>query len=154
METRQAPIVPAAAAERARGRAVVLFDGACDLCNRSVTFVLDRDPRGRFAFASAQSAVGKELLARHGLADAAAHGVVLLERGRAYVGSSAALRIARGLRPPWSLLGLLLVVPRPLRDAVYGFVARNRYRWFGQADSCRLPTPELRQRFLDREERA
>jgi predicted DCC family thiol-disulfide oxidoreductase YuxK len=130
---------------------VVLFDGECNLCNHSVNFVIDRDPRGHFRFASSQSDVGQALLARHGLRDAALTGVVLLQDGRAFTGSSAALRIARGLRAPWSLLSWLLVVPRPIRDFVYGVVARNRYRWFGRIDACRLPTPELRQRFLDLE---
>ena len=131
--------------------AIVLFDGECNLCNRSVNFVLDRDPPGHFRFASAQSEVGRQLLAGHGLSDAAASGVVLLDGDRAFHGSTAALRIARRLRPPWPLLSWLLLVPKPIRYAVYGVIARNRYRWFGRADACRLPTPELRRRFLDLE---
>ena len=131
--------------------AIILFDGECNLCNRSVGFVIDRDPPGYFQFASAQSEIGRQLLARHGLADAAASGVVLLDGDRAFHGSTAALRIARWLRPPWPLLSWLLLVPKPIRDAVYGVIARNRYRWFGRTDACRLPTPELRRRFLDLE---
>lgn len=131
------------------GPAVVLFDGDCNLCNQSVAFVLDRDPGGHFRFAAAQSDIGRRLLAERGLSAVARNGVVLVEGRRAYVGSTAALRIAGRLRRPWSLLAVLLVVPRPIRDLVYGFVAANRYRWFGRVTSCRLPTPELRARFLD-----
>lgn len=129
--------------------AVVLFDGVCNLCSASVRFVLRRDPAGRFRFASLQSEAGRELLRRHGLDPDDLHSVVLVEDGRAYTRSDAALRIARGLGGGWPLLGALRAVPRPVRDRVYGLVAANRYRWFGKQDSCMLPTPELRERFLE-----
>ena len=131
------------------GGAVVLFDGVCNLCNGSVQFILKRDPHGRFRFASLQSDAGRRLLRAHGLPADALESVVLVEDGRAWTHSDAALRIARGLSGGWRAAGALRVVPRPLRDAVYGLVARNRYRWFGRRESCMVPTPEWRARFLD-----
>ncbi|HEX2190955.1 MAG TPA: thiol-disulfide oxidoreductase DCC family protein [Longimicrobiaceae bacterium] len=128
---------------------VVLFDGVCNLCNASVQFILRRDPAGRFRFASLQSDAGRELLLRHGLDPDDLFSVVLVEGGRAYTRSDAALRVARGLGGGWRLLAALHVVPRPVRDGVYGLVAARRYRWFGKRDACMLPTPDLRERFLE-----
>ncbi|MEW5927897.1 MAG: thiol-disulfide oxidoreductase DCC family protein [Gemmatimonadota bacterium] len=128
--------------------AVVLFDGVCNLCNGSVQFIVRHDPAGRFRFASLQSEAGQALLRRHGLDPTDLFSVILVEGGRAYARSDAALRIARGLTGPWRAAGALRAVPRPLRDAAYGWVARNRYRWFGKQEACMIPTPELRARFL------
>ena len=127
---------------------VVLFDGVCNLCNGSVQFILKRDPRGRFRFASLQSETGRSLMAEHGLDPDVLSSVLLVEDGRVWRESSAALRIARHLPGGWKLLRVFAVVPRPLRDAVYRWIARNRYRWFGKTETCWLPTPELRERFL------
>ncbi|MCI0573316.1 MAG: thiol-disulfide oxidoreductase DCC family protein [Myxococcaceae bacterium] len=136
------------AGEEPAGR-VVLFDGVCNLCNGAVNFIIDRDPEARFRFASLQSPVGATLLERHGLkVQAEPESMVLLEGGHLYVRSTAALRIARHLRGAWRLLYVLLLVPRPLRDAAYRFIARHRYRWFGRTEACRVPTPALRARFL------
>jgi predicted DCC family thiol-disulfide oxidoreductase YuxK len=128
--------------------AIVLFDGVCNLCNGLVNFVIDRDPRGRMKFAALQSEAGQELLAEHGLSTTDVDTMVFIAGGRAYTRSSAALRMFGKLRMPWPLLLPLLVVPPPLRNLVYRFVARNRYRWFGRREECRVPTPELKQRFL------
>jgi len=130
-------------------QAIVLFDGVCNLCRGSVRFVLSRDPRRRFRFASLQSASARALLARHGLSPDALSSIVLLEGGRAYTRSAALLRIVRRLRPPWPLLYVAVLVPRPLRDALYDFVAGRRLRWFGRRDACSLPDPAARERFLD-----
>ena len=127
---------------------VVLFDGVCNLCNGSVQFLLKRDREGRFRFASLQSDVGRSLMAEHGLAVDRLSSVLLIEDGRVWQESSAALRIARHLPGAWKLLRVFAAVPRPLRDAVYRWIARNRYRWFGKTETCWLPTPELRERFL------
>lgn len=129
---------------------VVLFDGVCNLCSAAVRFIVARDPKARLRFASLQSDVGRELLREHGLTPPAGApvSVVLVLGERAFERSSAALRVARLLRFPWNGLYAFLVVPRPLRDAVYDFIARNRYRWFGKKDVCMVPTPELRARFL------
>jgi predicted DCC family thiol-disulfide oxidoreductase YuxK len=128
---------------------IVLFDGVCNLCDASVRFVIDRDPGARFRFAPIQSRVAASLLERHG------HGVpiepqavMLLEDGRVWEGSDAALRIARRLRGAWRLAWGLMAVPRPIREAAYRLIARNRARWFGRRDACRAPAPGLRARFL------
>ncbi|MEM8485291.1 MAG: thiol-disulfide oxidoreductase DCC family protein [Bacteroidota bacterium] len=132
---------------------VILFDGVCNLCNSSVNFVIDRDRAGLYKFSALQSAEAKAYLAKAGLNgevdDELLQSVVLYENGVLYKKSTAALRIARQLDGPWPLLYAFVIAPRFIRDAVYDVIARNRYFWFGQRDACRLPTPELRQRFLD-----
>jgi predicted DCC family thiol-disulfide oxidoreductase YuxK len=130
---------------------VVLFDGVCHLCHGAVRFIVRRDAHEVFRFASLQSDIGQTLAARHGVGDLAhrVNTVVLLEDGQAYFKSSAILRIARRLRFPWWLaywLGRLL--PRPVRDALYDWVAQHRYRWFGKSEECLLPTAALRARLL------
>ncbi len=127
---------------------IVLFDGLCNLCDGAVQFIIDRDARGRFRFASLQSPFAQELIRRHRI-DGAIDSIVLIESGRAHTGSRAALRIARRLDGFWPLLYGLIVLPRPLGNALYDLIARNRYRWFGRRSVCRVPTPHLRARFLD-----
>jgi predicted DCC family thiol-disulfide oxidoreductase YuxK len=129
--------------------AIVLFDGVCNLCNASVRFIAERDPHGRFRFAALQSDTGRRLLEEHGLDAGELSTVVVVADGRAYTRSDAALRVARGLGRGWPALGALRIVPRLVRDAAYGVVARNRYRWFGRKDECMIPTPEMRARFLE-----
>jgi predicted DCC family thiol-disulfide oxidoreductase YuxK len=128
---------------------IVLFDGVCKFCNRSVNFILDHDARRRFRFAALQSDAGQAVLQRFGLRTDEFETAVLVEYGRAYTKSSAALRIAHNLGGWWSLLAVLLAIPPFLRDAAYDLLARNRYRLFGKADTCRVPTPDIRDRFLD-----
>ena len=128
--------------------AIVLFDGVCNLCNASVTFIIDRDPQGMFRFAPLQSEAAQRLVTHNELPVHGRDSVVLLEAGQIYTQSTAALRIARRLSGWWPLVSGLMVVPQPIRDGVYRWIARNRYRWFGQTPTCRVPTPELRQRFL------
>ncbi len=133
-----------------REHAIVLFDGVCNLCNGLVQFVIRRDPApARFRFAALQSNAGQQLLREHGLSTVDLDTFVLVEAGVARVRSTAALRLLKRLGLPWSLAWSFIIVPRPLRDAVYRFVARNRYRWFGVRESCMVPTPELRSRFLE-----
>ncbi|MBF9142304.1 thiol-disulfide oxidoreductase DCC family protein [Hymenobacter properus] len=131
---------------------VILFDGVCNLCNGFVQFVIRHDAAGRYRFAALQSEAGRGLLAAHGVAPAALaaepDSVVLLSDGRFYSHSGAVLRIARGLGGLWQAAALAEVLPRAWRDAAYRFVARHRYRWFGREESCWLPTPELKARFL------
>ena len=128
--------------------AVVLFDGVCNLCNASVLFVIDRDTRGRFKFAPLQSEYGARLLREHGYSRDALTSVVLIEDGRAYDRSTAALRIARHLNGLWPALSVLAIIPKGLRDFLYESLARRRYGWFGRTDTCRVPDPGLRSRFL------
>jgi len=128
---------------------VVLFDGTCNLCNASVEFVLRRDRAARFRFAALQSNAAAELLAAAGWRGPRPDSVAVVEGGRVLWKSSAALAIARGLRWPWPALTVFALVPRPLRDLVYDFVARRRLCWFGRRETCMVPTKELRGRFLD-----
>lgn len=128
---------------------LVLFDGLCNLCDRTVQTILRWDRCGRFRFAPLQSSAGAAiagtLKARYGrIPDT----VILVHRGRIYLKSDAVLRIARLLGGRWYALLLLGVVPRRLRDALYDVVARKRYQWFGQREECRLPNPALKERFL------
>jgi len=127
---------------------ILLFDGVCNLCSGSVQFIIRRDPEARFRFASLQSEVGQRYLEELQVDRDAVDSVILVEGGRWYKESDAALRIARLLGGPWKAMGILRLLPRPLRDRLYRFLARHRYRWFGKRESCWLPTPELRERFL------
>ena len=127
---------------------IVLYDGVCGFCNQSVQLILRHDRRGRFRFAALQSEVGQALLERHGLPTDDMDTFVLVEDGRAYLRSTGALRVARGLGGAWRLASVLAVIPRPVRDFFYDLVARYRYRIFGKLDACMLPPPEVRSRFL------
>jgi predicted DCC family thiol-disulfide oxidoreductase YuxK len=134
--------------EWARHERVILFDGVCNWCNASVNFAMDRDPHGRFKFGTLQSEQGQRVLRDLHLSTEDLSTFLLLERGQVYTKSTAALRIARHLSGLWPLLALFLLVPRPLRDAVYDFIARRRYKWMGKADACRIPTADERGRFV------
>jgi len=131
---------------------IVLFDGVCNLCDRSVQFILDHDPEGVFRFASLQSQVGRQLASRCGLDSDAMDTLVLIDGAECWTRSDGALGIAGRLSAPWRWLALARLVPRVLRDPAYAWVARNRYRWFGTRDECRIPTPDIRARFLDADE--
>lgn len=136
----------------ASGPPTLLFDGVCNLCSGSVRWVIRHDPQALFRFASLQSAVAQDLLRRHGRPHAASDrldSVVLVDGDRLWVKSDAALEVLRRIGGGWALLRVLRLVPRPIRDAVYDWVASHRYRWFGKRDECWLPTPELSRRFLD-----
>jgi len=130
--------------------AILLFDGVCNLCNTTVNFILDRDPTGYFRFAALQSDAGARALRACGREAVAGDpgSVILIEDGRVHERSDAMLRVVRHLSGAWPLLSVFLLVPRPVRDTVYRWIARNRYRWFGRSEQCRIPTPELRERFL------
>jgi predicted DCC family thiol-disulfide oxidoreductase YuxK len=127
---------------------VILFDGVCNFCNTTINFIIDHDPKQRFRFASLQSDAGQQLLRQHHEPTTDFDSVILLKGGKVFHKSDAALEIALDLGGLWPLLYGFKIVPRFVRNAVYDFVARNRYRWFGRLDACRLPTPELRGRFL------
>ena len=135
--------------------ALILFDGVCNLCNGFVNFVIDRDPDGYFKFAALQSEAAQQLLDDYEGETSTEGGenilrsVVLIENGQVYRKSTAALRIARHLTGAWPLFVALMVLPRALRDAVYDVIAARRYDWFGRQDQCRVPTPALKDRFLE-----
>ncbi|WML26672.1 thiol-disulfide oxidoreductase DCC family protein [Neobacillus sp. OS1-33] len=127
---------------------IILFDGVCNLCNTSVKFIIKRDSEGQFKFASLQSETGQTLLRMHGL-NKDLNSFVLLEDDKVYLKSSAALRVCRKLGSAWPALSLFRFLPPFIRDLLYDFVAKNRYKWFGKEESCLVPSPEWKQRFLD-----
>lgn len=149
---------------------VILFDGVCNLCNASVAFVMRHDRRGVFRFASLQSAGGQRLMRERGAGADVARAVaaaavpapaadddgadawqsmVLIDGDDVFRRSTAVLRVLRRLGMPWAIASIFLVVPVAIRDWAYTFIARRRYRWFGKRDTCAIPTPEQRARFLD-----
>lgn len=128
--------------------AIVLFDGVCNFCNGSVNFVIEHDKAGYFKFAPLQSEIGEKLLAKHGIDKFDTDSVILVEDGKAYTHSTAALRIARRLDGIWSYGNLFIAVPKTIRDFFYKLFARHRYSLFGRQDTCMIPTPEVRARFL------
>jgi predicted DCC family thiol-disulfide oxidoreductase YuxK len=127
---------------------VLLFDGVCNLCNGSVQWVLRHDREARFRFAALQSDTGQALLRRFGLDPAQLDTVVLVDGERIFLRSDAPLEVARRLGGIWASLFIFKVLPRSLRDAAYDWVARHRYRWFGRQESCLLPRPEWKERFV------
>lgn len=129
-------------------QAIILFDGVCNLCNASVQFILKRDSKAQFRFASLQSEFGKQKLLLYEIDANKCDSVIYIYKDKAFIKSTAALQIAKKLGGGWPLLYGLIIIPRFIRDWVYGFIAKNRYRWFGKKDSCMIPSPELKSRFL------
>ncbi|HKK74639.1 MAG TPA: thiol-disulfide oxidoreductase DCC family protein [Saprospiraceae bacterium] len=127
---------------------ILFFDGVCNLCNASVQRVIKADQKGIFRFASLQSEAAQERLADSDLNPEELKSVILYHRDQFHTRSDAVLESARLLGGAWSLLYIFKIIPRFIRDGVYDWVARNRYRWFGKKDACMLPTPELKNRFL------
>jgi predicted DCC family thiol-disulfide oxidoreductase YuxK len=127
---------------------VILFDGICHLCNGAVRFVLRHDRQKRFVFAPLQSKAATTVLARYPDADSLPDSIVLADARGLHTRSDAAFGIARQLGFPWSWLAMGRLLPRPVRDGVYDWIARRRYRWFGRREACMVPTDEVRDRFL------
>jgi predicted DCC family thiol-disulfide oxidoreductase YuxK len=125
----------------------VLFDGVCNVCNYWVQFIIKRDPKAQFRFASLQSEEAQLLLQAHEQ-KVTLDSIVLLQDGKVYTESTAILQIFKKLTGMWKLLSVFHIVPKFIRDSLYRWFAKNRYRWFGQQESCMIPTPEVRQRFL------
>ena len=128
---------------------VIVFDGVCNFCNYFVNFVMDRDHQNQFKFGTLQSDPAQMILEELNLAREDFETFLLLEQGKVYTKSTAAIKILSRLGSLWSLMSLFMVVPLPIRDWVYSFIARNRYRWMGKADVCRVPTPKDFQRFVE-----
>jgi predicted DCC family thiol-disulfide oxidoreductase YuxK len=127
---------------------VILFDGVCNLCTGSVQFILKRDNEKRFLFASLQSAYGQDILKQFALPTDVFNSFILLQDGKIFTRSTAALKMFSQLKG-WGWVKILWIFPRFVRDAVYNLIAKNRYKWFGKKEECWVPTPELRARFLD-----
>ena len=127
---------------------IILFDGVCNLCNSTVKRVIRNDKKDIYRFAALQSDVGMVMVTEHGIDTAKTDSILLLEGGRIYTKSTAALRIAKDLQGAYPLLYGFIIVPPIIRNWVYDFIARNRYNWYGKLDSCMIPTPELKKKFL------
>jgi predicted DCC family thiol-disulfide oxidoreductase YuxK len=127
---------------------IVLFDGVCNLCNGAILFIIKRDKKDRFRFAPLESDIGKKLLDQHGIDPNKIDSIVLISGDTAFAKAGAALRISRHLSGLWPLLYSLIIIPKFIANIVYDFIARNRYKWFGKKESCMIPTPELKSKFL------
>ena len=127
---------------------IILFDGVCNLCNSSVNFIIDRDKKNIFKFAALQSESGQKLLDKFGLNQNDFDSVVLVDENKFYSKSTAALRIVKEFPSLWKALYVFIVIPVPIRNFFYDLIAKNRYRWFGKKDSCRMPSPELKNKFI------
>ena len=128
---------------------VILFDGICNLCNRSIQYVIKNDKPASFKFASLQSATGRKLLKEFNLPGNELNSFVLIQDNKAYTRSTAALKVIKKLKGPVKLLYGFIIVPSFIRDAVYKLIAKNRYNWFGKKTECMIPTPELQNRFIN-----
>lgn len=127
---------------------LLIFDGFCNLCNAAVDFVMKHDSEKKIKFVAAQTEHGRRVVESLGIEHTAFDSVLFVEDSRIYSGSTAVLRVCRHLPGAWRWLTLLNLIPKPIRDWIYQWIARNRYRWFGRRATCRLPTPEMRDRFL------
>ena len=128
---------------------VALFDGVCNLCNRSVQFIIKHDQEKQFRFASLQGKAGQELLRKSGLPLNELNSFVLLEDDKFYTRSTAALRMLKRLGGRWKLFYVFIIIPPFIRNAIYDWVARNRYKWYGKREECMVPSPDLKERFLE-----
>jgi len=128
---------------------IIFFDGVCNLCTGSVQYVIKHDPGRIFRFASLQSDFAQKILSKFDIASNGFNSFILYENKRVYTRSTAALRVAKKLKGVVTLLYAFIIIPKFLRDAVYNFIAKKRYVWFGKKETCWLPTPELRALFLD-----
>jgi predicted DCC family thiol-disulfide oxidoreductase YuxK len=127
---------------------LVIFDGVCNLCNGTVQFIIKRDRNKKFSFITRQSPIGQEMLMQLGLPVEDQSTVVYLKAGVPYLKSMAVLKILKDLGRGWSLLYVLVVIPAFIRDFIYDLIAKNRYRFFGRRNSCKVPGSEMTDRFL------
>ena len=136
--------------ELPENKKIILFDGVCNLCDGAIQFIIKHDKKDIFRYASLQSEIGRKLVAERGIDPEEIDSIMLIEPGVAYYRkSTAALEISRDLSGGYSLLKNFLFVPEIMRDGIYDFIARNRYKWFGKKEHCMIPTPELKAKFLD-----
>ena len=133
-----------------KDKQLILFDGVCNLCNSSVLYVIKRDKKNKFLFAPLQSEIGKELITKFKVDTDKTDSILLYhpESNSLKHKSSAALHIAKYLGFPTRVMVLFFVVPTFIRNWVYDFIAKNRYKWYGKKDSCMIPTPELQSKFI------
>ena len=128
---------------------IILFDGICNLCNSTVQKIIELDKKNIFKFASLQSEFGQNFLKKHQLDEAEFDSMILIDGENFYTKSDAALRIGKELSGIYSFSGIFLIVPKFIRNSVYNFIAKNRYKWFGKQESCWIPTPKLQNKFIN-----
>lgn len=128
---------------------ILLFDGVCNLCNRIVQFTINRDPKRKFKFASLQSESGQSLLKQFNLPTDDFNSFVFIKGDKYFLKSSAGLHVLKELGGPWKMFYIFIIFPRPIRDFIYNIIARTRYKVFGKRETCMVPTPDLKQRFLE-----
>lgn len=128
--------------------AVVLFDGVCNFCNNQINFIIRHDNKDYFRFAALQSDIGKKILADHGILMPDLDTFILVENNKTYNRTTAALHIAKKLNGLWPVMYAFIIVPPFIRDIVYKIISKNRYKWWGEKESCMIPTPEVRAKFL------
>lgn len=128
---------------------IIIFDGICNLCNRSVQTVIKNDPGGKFMFASLQSQKGQQLLKKFNQPLNDFNSFILIQDDKVYTKSTGALKVAKQLKGGWWLLYIFIIVPKFIRDGVYAWIAKNRYKWFGKREECMVPTPALKERFIE-----
>lgn len=126
---------------------VILFDGVCNLCNSSVQFVIKHDPKKQFRFASIQGDYGQQVLKQFDSPPNSLNSFILFKDQQIYTHSTGALMVAKQLSGAWPLLYAFIIIPPFIRNAVYQFIANNRYKWFGKKESCAIPSPELKSLF-------
>ena len=127
---------------------IILFDGVCNLCDSTIQKIIELDKKNIFKFASLQSEFGQDFLKKHQLNEEEFQSMILIDGENFYTKSDAALRIGKELGGIYSIAGFFLVVPKFIRNSVYDFIAKNRYKWFGKKESCWIPTPELQEKFI------
>jgi predicted DCC family thiol-disulfide oxidoreductase YuxK len=129
-------------------RPVILFDGVCNFCNNVINFVIKRDKAAEIQYAPLQSAKGQLFAKQYNFSAEELKTFVFIEDGKMYTKSTAALRVCRYLGTLWPAMMAFMIVPKFIRNAVYDLVAKNRYKWFGKKDTCMIPTPDVRNRFI------
>ena len=132
------------------GKQLILFDGVCNFCNSTVLKVIKNDKNNLFVFASLQSETGKKILEHYSIDTTKIDSIVLVtSKEKFYIKSSAALKIGKHFSGLWKLFQIFWIIPTPLRNVVYNYIAKNRYKWFGKKDNCMIPTPEIKAKFID-----
>jgi len=127
---------------------IILFDGVCNLCNATVNTVIKRDKKDRFRFAALQSDIGKSLMRKYDINPLETDSIILIAGDSYYVKSTAALHISRSLSAAYPLFYIFIIIPAFIRNLIYDYIAKNRYKWYGKKESCMVPTPDLMDKFL------
>ncbi len=130
-------------------KSIILFDGVCNLCNNSVQFIIKKDKKQRFLYASLQSDAAQSILLQFQLKNSDFDSIILIENGKVYQKSTAILKITKHLSGIWKLSYGFIIIPKFIRDFIYNTIAKNRYKWFGKREVCMIPTKELKMRFLE-----